>query len=279
MSAGIYIDDSGTPGSTSPSRFLHRDRKSWAAVIVPESIAPDVETAMQIFLAGVKVDHGAEELHFPEIYGGRGSFKGVPGQTRHKLFELMVHLFQSFQLPIIFQTCSLEYCSEIHARFPAISGRFDFLDNDDHEHLGLHFLLFRVHEFVREHKEHFPRTLPVFVDEGLAKADAVLRLPHFASTMEDGLVRFQKSHKRPFLQLADFAAFVIARQQWLAARGNLNTLDREFLQIVDPRRLCVINLPSGSIPATSMSSQAYDELLKVDRRAKGLPEEPPNDNV
>ena len=90
MEAGIYIDDAGTPGTESPSAFLHIQRKSWAAVIVPEASIVDASYAMDIFLRGVEEDYKAIELHFSDIYGGRGAFDGVPIGERFELIKLMV---------------------------------------------------------------------------------------------------------------------------------------------------------------------------------------------
>ena len=47
---GIYIDDAGNPGASSPSVFLSESRKSWAAIIIPQEIADEVEVAMRLFL-------------------------------------------------------------------------------------------------------------------------------------------------------------------------------------------------------------------------------------
>src|SRR5436190_17053453 len=108
MSAGIYIDDAGTPGAMSPSAFLHTERKSWAAVVVPEEAAPKLTIALDIFLEGIATDYAAKELHFADIYGGRGAFEKVPIDKRFELIDLMSTIFEEFQLPILFQTCSPE---------------------------------------------------------------------------------------------------------------------------------------------------------------------------
>src|SRR3989442_9605087 len=113
MSAGIYIDEAGTPGAVSPSAFLHTDRKSWAAVVIPETAAPELATALEIFLEGIGSDYAAQELHFADIYGGRGAFKDIPIEKRFELIDLMASIFEKFQLPILFQTCSPEFLSEM----------------------------------------------------------------------------------------------------------------------------------------------------------------------
>lgn len=274
MSAGIYIDDAGTPGAVSRSTFLHKDRKSWAAVVVPEQAAPKLATALNIFLKGIATDHAAKELHFTDIYGGRGAFEDVPINKRYELIDLMATIFEEFQLPIFFQTCSPELLSELRPKIGVVP-KIRFLDLKRHDHFALLFLLFQVRRFVGEHKQHFRRPLPVVIDEGLAKAGVVLQLPRWVDTFQKGRVEFRKSHECPFLQLADFAAFAISRGQWLLGKGDLKPRDIRFLEIVSAGRLCIINLPSVAISPDSHTADDYDKYLKQDRRAKGLPDEPP----
>ncbi|MFX0200788.1 MAG: DUF3800 domain-containing protein [Candidatus Hodarchaeota archaeon] len=274
MSGGIYIDDAGTPGAVSPSAFLHTDRKSWAAVIVPEKAAPELATGLEIFLKGIRIDYAAAELHFTDIYGGRGTFKDVPIEKRYELIDLMAGIFEKFQLPILFQTCSPEFLSEIRPKFQ-FGPKIHFLNLDKHDHFALLFLLYQVRRFVHEHKQHFRRSLPVIIDEGLVKAGTVLELPDWADAFREGRVEFRKSHECPFLQLADFAAFAIGRSQWLLGKGELKPRDIRFMEIVSAERLCVINLPSVVVSPDRHTVADYDEYLKRDRREKGLPDDPP----
>ena len=136
MSAGIYIDDSGTPGAQSPSAFLDRDRKSWAAVIVPDDAASDVGACLDIFLEGIRRDHSANELHFTDIESGRGSFQNTSIEQRFELIDLMAAIFEKFQLPIVFQTCSPAFLSEIRQKF-TLDQKIGFLNTSRHDHFAL----------------------------------------------------------------------------------------------------------------------------------------------
>ena len=48
VNGSINIDDAGNPGADSGSEFLSPSRKSWTAVIIPESVASLVSKAMSI---------------------------------------------------------------------------------------------------------------------------------------------------------------------------------------------------------------------------------------
>ena len=121
MGAGaVYVDDSGNPGQETGSDFLPSSRKSWTGVIVPSAVAADVMTAMDMFLTGVRGDFGAEELHFTDVFSGKGPWRGVPVGQRIEIFDLMSGLMSSFALPVIHVTTSAEtllepYCSKIQA--------------------------------------------------------------------------------------------------------------------------------------------------------------------
>ena len=104
----IYVDDAGNPGAESGSDFLSSSRKSWTAVIVPSSVADAVEVGMGMFLRGVRGEFGASELHFTDIYSGRGVWEDVAIIKRIEIFDLMKDILESFSLPIVHQTASEE---------------------------------------------------------------------------------------------------------------------------------------------------------------------------
>jgi hypothetical protein len=79
---------SATVSHRDGSDFLSPSRKSWTAVIVPSSVADDVANALNIFVGGVKGEFGASELHFIDIYSGRGKWKDVAVGKRIEIFGL-----------------------------------------------------------------------------------------------------------------------------------------------------------------------------------------------
>ena len=264
MNAGVFIDDAGTPGVESRSEFLHKDRKSWAAVLVPDKAATNLEIALKMFLAGIQSDYGADELHFTDIYSGRREFKGVPTYERFRLFDLMAGIFQQFKLPIIYQTSSPEFLQEARNNFN-MKENFGSLNLNRHEHFSLAILLFQVRDFVAAHPQYF----------SLMKAGTEIKFDIWQDHFSEGQVAFQSSSCIPFLQLADFAAFSISRTQWLAGRGDLNDRDIEFMRIVSADRFQLINLPLAALDPNKHKTEDYDEMQRESRVQKGLPREPP----
>ena len=141
--------------------------------------------------------------------------------------------------------------------------------------LWLFYLLVQVRKFIVTHNEHFKKPLRVIIDEGLCKAGFFVKIPRWNDLFRDGQLEFRKSHDCAFLQLADFAAFVISRGQWLLGKGDLKPRDIEFLRIISAERLCVINLPLVETLPDRHTTEIYDNFLKKDRQAKRLKKDPP----
>ena len=275
MNGVVVFDDAGTPGTPSGSKFLHLNRKHWAAVIVPPSMRDDVREALGVLVDGVRDEYGARELHFPEIYGGRGVFKDVPLERRYELFELMSDLLGTFRLPIFFQTFSPEFVKELRQHEIWRRPNVGWFRTSDHEHMALLLLLCEVAEFCKQERAALPEPLDALIDEGLVKAGSSIPVPQWTSVFRDGLLCSTKSHEEPFLQLADFAAFSIARTQWILASAERKQRDAIFLQSLNVSQLYCVNTGKVVMNLSRDDRSAYEDLLKVDRLLKGLPGDPP----
>jgi hypothetical protein len=53
---GIYIDDTGND-KNSDSLYFHKDRQSWAAVIVPEHLSSEVENHLDALFTIIKAEY------------------------------------------------------------------------------------------------------------------------------------------------------------------------------------------------------------------------------
>jgi hypothetical protein len=87
--AGVFIDDTGSPGYKSTPEHLHPERKTWVGVVIPAAQMADVARELPGAVSELSRQTGATEFHFADIYGGRRQFKGVALQTRIALFEFM----------------------------------------------------------------------------------------------------------------------------------------------------------------------------------------------
>jgi hypothetical protein len=281
IQGSINIDDAGNPGADSGSEFLSETRKSWTAVIIPSSVAKDVSTAMDIFLDGVSSEFKAVELHFTDIYSGRGVWKGVEITKRIQVFELMAELMESFALPAIHQTVSAETLNDHHEVLSQLQrAPGSWWDIKDIAHHSFLLLCLNVSRYLRELHTKGPKDfelpLPAYVDEGLAKAGTCIDLPNWGDVIEGQKVVFCSSGENVGIQIADFAAFVISRTQWIAVQQKLGVpvSKGDMLFLKTAARLNVLNLPMVEFSANNLSRESYEFFLSRDRREKGLPARP-----
>ena len=279
--SGIYIDDAGTPGADSGSDYLPEDRKSWAAVIIPRSVANDVEQAMNIILAGIKQDFGANELHFTEIYSGRGAWRGRSVVDRLEIFRLTNRIMSGFQIPIVYRTTSKSTLADHQNYFEQWKRKpGSWWNVEDLTHLSLLFMFVTLNDELKQLNKasptDFPLPLKTYVDEGIAQAGRNITLPRTSSFIEGEKLNFAKSEDQIGLQLADYAAFVISRSQWIMAKKRDNEKiphgDSEFLK--SNQGLNILNLSLIGKTPESFSYKDFEALMAADRVNKGLPERP-----
>ncbi len=266
----LLIDDSGTPGQEAGSCYLHPDRKTWVAVLLTPTQIREVCDQIPGTLDELRVHTGATELHFAEIYAGKRAFKGVDLSLRLSLFAFMRDIFDTYAFPVIVQTLSSENLADIRSRasFPDQIGPFDMREQSD---AALLFLLKRVKWFLEENKVAYPTPAYTALDEGFRPAGRAIRVPNFDSVMQAGCLYTVRSSDFLPLQLADFAAFCVARTQWLLTKEKRSNADDQFLQIMDGFHLNVVNLPEASIDLNSWNRRDYERVIDQDRREKELP--------
>jgi hypothetical protein len=277
LTGAIYVDDSGNPGATSGSDFLPSSRKAWTAIIVPTTVASKVQEGMEIFLAAVHREFGVDELHFTEIYSGKGLWKNVATEERAKVIGVMSEIINAFDLPIVHQSVS-EFTRADHPENgrPFRTGEWN---TEDISHFGLLVLCSEMSRHVRTMRdrspEHFDLPFPLFADEGILSAGRNRALPNWGDVIDGPEVRFRNSADIAGLQLADFAAFIINRTQWIAATRNPGPLTpAEEVILRASGTLNILNLTPQVTPVEDFGRESYEKMLSADRVAKGLAARP-----
>jgi hypothetical protein len=273
---GIFIDDSGNPGAKSPSKFLPESRKSWCAVVIPSKISDGVSTAMSIFINGVKKDYNVPELHFTDIYSGRGSWKSVSVEDRIKVFDIMGSLCISFNLPIFYQTWGKEFKNDHSVYFELLKKiDMEFWDFQKIDHFGLFLLLVRLKEGLKDLRSvnnDFNGSFHVYVDEGIAKAGNSFQIPCKQDGVFEKMVNFVSSENNVGIQIADFAAFIISRSQWIGMKKKGGTMfskaDKHILSI--NAKLNHWTLEFMKVTDSTFSKEGLEFLMMRDRQKKGL---------
>lgn len=265
----VLIDDSGTPGQQAGSQYLHPDRKTWVAVLATAHQTREVCEQMPGALDEMKLQIGAGEFHFTEIYRGAGAFKDTPLNVRLALFAFMRHIFTTYMFPVVVQTLSPDNLAEIRRRapFPDKVGPFDMSQPSD---AALLFLLLRVKWFLAEHRADFGSPAFVALDEGFRPVGRAIEVPNLGHVFHRSRLFTVSSSDFYPIQLADFAAFCIGRTQWLLTKDTRSRTDDAFLEIMADLRLNIINLTEVEVDCGSWTHHDYERMIDQDRKEKRL---------
>ena len=240
---GVFIDDTGSPGLPSDPEFLHPERKSWVAVVVPPEQLSDVMRQFPRELQELRKQTGACEFHFTDIYAGRGEFRNISLGIRLSLFRFMAGIFFDYGFPVLVQTLDPTNARSIKDKggFPDRVGPFNL---NRHQDMALLFLLLRIKFFLEKSRDDDDIVARVFVDEGYKPNGAAIPISAWKEIFADGLICFARSNVILPLQLADFAAFCLNRTQLILGKQDLCELDKEFLNIISPIVRNYQNIPA-----------------------------------
>ena len=236
---GVFIDDTGSPGLSTPG--LNAKRKSWVAVLVAPTQVPEVMDQLPQALSYLKeVGITDPEFHFTDIWAKKNDFANLDLQARLGIFRFMAHIFATYQFPVLVQTFDPDNAADVQRRgdWPKSFGPLRFSDHGD---LALIFLLMRVRQYLMS-PERGKASACVIVDEGRLANGRAITLSGLAPTFVAGAVYFASSRAVHAIQLADFAAFVMNRWQLLRVKDKLSELDKTLLEILAPVADCFINI-------------------------------------
>ncbi|WP_247424659.1 DUF3800 domain-containing protein [Ralstonia pseudosolanacearum] len=278
LSAGtscVVIDETGNPGQSTGSKYLHPQRKSWAAVIFsPEQFAiaakelpPAIEHLKEIC--------GGDEFHLTDIYRGHKSFKGVSIEKRLGAIAFLAHIFSEYQFPVIFQTLDpIGAKAFSKSNFQQKLGPVDLRKHDE---LALWMLLIRIQDYICDQSNQVPAPVHVVIDESEKWKDSrsidVRETVSNPKVFAGQLIYSRSSKEFPLIQLADFVAFVINRQQWLMTlpREKITDFDLAFLRIVSGANLNTVNIRRVTINLDLWQPEDYDFMRSADDEQKGIP--------
>lgn len=252
---GVFIDDTGSPGTPTLGHRLHPQRKSWVSVIVPYyQMSEVIELFMQTIPALNTIQRSnVKEFHFGDIYAGRNLYSNINLDQRLAIFKFMAFIFQKFSFPILVQTLDPINHKEIMERgnFNERLGVFNF---SKHEDLALFFLLCRTKELITKDKSLSGNISSVFIDEGYKKAGSALKINYWKDWIAKGLIHFGRSDEISPIQLADFAAFCLNRSQIILGKETMSETDSKFLEIMSPIIWNYQNIPKFSLEALNLKN-------------------------
>lgn len=265
----VLIDDSGTPGQVAGSTYLDPSRKTWVAVVTTPKQMSEIADQVSGALEELRLQTGANEFHFTDIYRGSGAFKDTPLPLRQGIFKFMARIFGVYMFPVIMQTFGLRDLETLHFRsnLPSKHGVFNTHKPTD---AALLFLLFRIKAFLRDNASEYPAPAYIVLDEGFRPADRAIEVLGCSEQFYKSSIFTASSSVFSPIQLADFAAFCISRTQWLLTKPKRSAVDDAFMRIMAPLRLNVLNLPEVSANIKTWTPQDYERFIDDDRISKSL---------
>ncbi len=221
---GVFIDDTGSPGLAT-EKSLNPNRKTWVAVIVQPEYMMEIMNQMPLAISELKAQTGATEFHFSKIYSGSKQFKNISIEVRDGLINFMGHIFDSYDIRILNQTFDPTHIQ----RWKKDLSKFNLLPHfkiDDHAHLSLLFLLFKLKRFL----DSLDQKALVFIDEGIKKSGTCVIIPQLGDRFYENMICFADSSEIMPLQLADFAAWWLNRMQLINDKGAPTVREIDLLR-------------------------------------------------
>lgn len=267
----VVIDDTGTPGQESGSKYLHATRKTWVAVLLTPAQFSVASSELPRALQTLEKLCGGREFHMTDIYRGHKTFKGVSPEQRLGAIEFLAHIFYMYRYPILVQTLD-----DIEARKfsdQIIDTKFGSLDLRNTGELALWMILHLIQDHLNDLTTIVNPPAYIVIDEGKWKSDRSISVHGMTSdptAFAGEKIYSISSHGFPCLQLADFAAYCINRQQWLMASEKKNDFDIAFLQIISKAQLNTINIPDLTVDLDLWVPSDYDFLRGASDERKGM---------
>lgn len=251
----LVIDDTGSPGISTGSRFLRKDRVTWCGLIV----SPDERREFAREMAGCTEEltqqFGITEFHFADIYNGKGSWANIQPDLRLAIFNALAEIASLKHFHFLVQTFHKESLQD-NGFIVCNCNNVDGFNLHDHSDAALVFLLIRFKIWAMEISFSLP--VDVIVDEGRKRAGTESTHWLLNGIAVDSMLKYRSSAAEPLLQIADFGAYVLNRSQMLLCKEKRTNLDNQFLLMAEHADLQFLNLEKETVNLSTVSKDSYD---------------------
>lgn len=256
------IDDTGSPGNKSESLMLKSDRKTYVAVFIHSEIRKNLFSEIQNIIS--KHNTGAfkiNELHFTELINRRKEYKNIDSEKVKKIFIDFTDVLKKYSLPFFIQTVTPRTLEENGLKTPI---------NKSLDEIALDFLFIRIKNFIT--KNNISTDFEIIIDEGLKSIGQKTKIEQLESIKKDTYMYFHSSESNISLQVADFFAFGMNRNQMMLIKENRTEFDLSILSLIN--EVFNKNDTSGSKPVLikedEFSKSDYDEMQIEILKEKGI---------
>jgi hypothetical protein len=225
----VVIDDSGTPGATKQSEYHDPDAAVWTAVVIRPDIAPHLLGEFYRIYWDIRRQLGVKELHFTDILMRRGPYKKVDPKLRESIIEQLGELFLRYRVPVIVSRLEADRVDTFRETYRLVDDKYGVVDVSQAKGASFYRLLELVAKHLRRNQRRYRKDAVIFVDEGMHKAGRSFHLQSSARNYikKNGIHIGTTEHVVP-LQLADFAACIIGRMQWLSDKPKRSDYENDL---------------------------------------------------
>jgi hypothetical protein len=256
------IDDTGSPGNISESQMLKSDRKTYVATFIHSDIREKLFLDIQNLISNHNNDtFKINELHFTELINRRKEYKNIESEKVKQIFIDFTNILKSYSLPFFVQTITPRTLQENGLINP---------ENKSLDEIALDFLFQRIKQFIK--KNNISNDFEIIIDEGLKNVGDKTKIEQLESIKKDTYMYFQSSEDTISLQIADFFAFGINRNQMMLIKENRTEFDISILTLIN--EVFQKNDTSGSKPVfikqDEFSKNDYDKMQIETLKEKGI---------
>lgn len=258
---GIYIDDTGTPGMKSKSKYDATDKKTWIALILTPEQRKEAYTQMADCIDEIKSLFNATEFHFTDIYSGKREFENVELSSRLGIFQAFAEIFRQMQYPMLIQTFTSD--DMLRSRI-VVSDKKLKADNfklSDPSDFALFFLLFRIKKYLQENKQ-IPLPVEIIIDEGRQKKNTTQKCELLKGYLHNDTLVYKSSSEDYLLQLIDFVAFSINKVRWIMTNDRKSEIDYHLMKIFERADFNILNIKKQLINFNEHTVEDYDKVLR-----------------
>ncbi|MBP4143202.1 DUF3800 domain-containing protein [Flavobacterium sp. P4023] len=256
------IDETGSPGNISESITLKNDRKTYVAVFIKSEIRENIICDINSIISNYSSSKNPiNELHFTDLLNRRKEYKSLDTETVLSIIKDVTDCFNKYSLPFFLQTVTPRTLEE--------NGLLN-KKNKSLDEIALDFLFQRIKNFIEENnlKDNFE----IIIDQGLNKPGHKTEIPTLKELSKDNFMLFQSSSENPLIQVADFFAFTMNRNQMMLIKEDRTDFDILLLTLLNS--VLNGNETSGSKPILikekEFSKDNYDKHQIEIFKEKGI---------
>jgi hypothetical protein len=261
----VAIDDTYGPHGADTSQYVTSKRRTQVGVVFKDADVDDIRRQMRDCLDGLSsiIGEGIREFHFVEIYNRKGAWALAPEGLNLKLFEFFAEIYQSYRWRVIVQTVEKRTLRDLKGLDRNLV--FDGLDPTNLSDVALSLLCLKIRFRFKATNE----PLTILVDEGRKKAGVAFGGELFRDWPTNFKGEYASSKTESLLQIADFFAFCVNRNTYLATKGARTDVDQWFLRLVAEMRIESDEITPAYM-RSDFSTLQLDEFHRRDRMLKRI---------